>query len=267
MAQIIEVLLPDIGDFQDVEIIELLVGTGDQVAVEDPLIMLESDKASMEIPSPQAGVVRDIKVSVGDKVNQGDLILMLEAAEAVAVDAQSDVPAEAPVVPDDDSGESPVEESAVAAQAVSTESTVQAVSLPDIGDFHDVEIIELLVSVGDAVEEEQSLMTLESDKATMEIPSPFRGVVRTLEVSMGDKVNQGDLIATVETDFAPTASTTEAETDLPRVDRDRRGGGDSKIGRRKGTRAAAGPLEAIGSPKRKAACKPCRSAVCARAWR
>ena len=192
----IEVLLPDIGDFHDVEIIEILVKTGDRVEAEDPLITLESDKASMEIPSPQAGVVGEVRVALGDKINQGDLLLMLEPlAEGETYDATGAEPEKAELVEDATAAATePGTETAAAGEVETRE-----VRLPDIGDFKDVEIIELLVSPGDVVEAEQSLLTLESDKATMEIPAPFAGTVKSLEVALGDKINQDDLIARIET--------------------------------------------------------------------
>jgi len=205
----IEVLLPDIGDFHDVEIIEILVKPGDRVEAEDPLITLESDKASMEIPSPQAGVVSEIRVALGDKVNEGDLILTLkaqEAAEEPAAAAPAAAVEAAELVEDAPRAAPPSEAVAPEAPAPTGATEVREVTLPDIGDFHDVEIIELLVNVGDRVEAEQSLLTLESDKATMEIPAPFAGVVRSLAVKLGDKVNEGDLIATLESEGAAPAA-------------------------------------------------------------
>ena len=218
MAQIIEVLLPDIGDFHDVEIIEILVKPGDQVAAEDPLITLESDKASMEIPAPQAGVVGEIKVQLGDKINEGDLILLLEPAAAVEGGASSPA-AEPPIEAAELVDEAPVAEQQAAqpeaaptavAPAAGGEPVVREVQLPDIGDFHDVEIIEILATVGEPIEPEQSLLTLESDKASMEIPAPFGGVLKSIAVKVGDKVNEGDLIATIET-VAATAATSAPE--------------------------------------------------------
>ena len=217
MAQMIEVLLPDIGDFHDVEVIEVLVNAGDRIEVEDPLITLESDKASMEIPAPQAGVVGEVRVALGDKINQGDLLLTLEtAAEPVGEPAAEETESggEHAGVADAAVDEAPVTQAA-AAEAGTVE--VREVTLPDIGDFTDVEIIELLASPGDSVEAEQSLLTLESDKATMEIPAPFAGTLKSIDVALGDKVNQGDLIARIETKVVsgmtePTAAPAEQPT-------------------------------------------------------
>jgi pyruvate dehydrogenase E2 component (dihydrolipoamide acetyltransferase) len=206
----IEVLLPDIGDFHDVEVIEILVNPGDRVEAEDPLVTLESDKASIEIPSPHAGRVGEVRVALGDKINQGDLLILLETGEdGEAPLATEPEPEMAEPVAD---AHPAVPESGprVAAGAV-VEAEVLEVSLPDIGDFKDVEIIELLVGVGDSVEKDQSLLTLESDKATMEIPAPFAGTVKSVDVVVGDKINRGDQIATIETavvavDLAPSAA-------------------------------------------------------------
>ncbi|MGB5494599.1 MAG: dihydrolipoyllysine-residue acetyltransferase [Sedimenticolaceae bacterium] len=211
MAQMIEVLLPDIGDFHDVEIIEILVSPGDRVEAEDPLLTLESDKASMEIPSPQAGVVGEIKVALGDKINQGDLLMLLEAATAepeaaAAAEPEAPPPVEARSSPVVEPTPEPETVSQPPSAAAGGEPQIRAVLLPDIGDFKDVEIIELLVSPGDRVEAEQSLITLESDKATMEIPAPFAGVVKSLAVVIGDKVNRGDRIAELETVGGPPVS-------------------------------------------------------------
>ena len=215
MAQMIEVLLPDIGDFHDVEVIEILVNAGDRIAAEDPLITLESDKASMEIPAPQAGVVGDVRVALGDKINQGDLLLTLEP---VAAGQGGETSADEPEPPAElADAEAPGTDDAPAAQTQAPQAgavEIREVTLPDIGDFTDVEIIELLASPGDSVEAEQSLLTLESDKATMEIPAPFAGTLKSIDVALGDKVNQGDLIARIETVVAsemvePTAPPAE----------------------------------------------------------
>lgn len=213
MAQTIEVTLPDIGDFQDVEIIEVLVKAGDVVSKEDPLLTLESDKASMEIPSPQAGTVEEVKVALGDRINKGDLIVTLavtESAEPVAPSADAALDQAPATVATAEPAPAP---ETTPAPAVET-SAVREILLPDIGDFHDVEVIEVLVAPGDVVGAEQSLLTLESDKASMEIPSPFGGAVQAVLVAVGDRINRGDPIVTVATadaevaDAAPSADTT-----------------------------------------------------------
>jgi pyruvate dehydrogenase E2 component (dihydrolipoamide acetyltransferase) len=181
-----EVLVPDIGDFKDVEVIEVLVKPGEAIAAEQSLVTLESDKATMEIPSPGSGVVRELKVKVGDKVSQGSLLLMLEEQQAAAA-AQADPKPE------------PKREAKPQAKAEAA-AGARTVKVPDIGDFKEVEVIELLVKPGDAVTAEQSLITLESDKATMEIPSPQAGVVRELLVKLGDKVSEGSPVLVLESD-------------------------------------------------------------------
>ena len=197
----IEVKLPDIGDFHDVEVIEILVSPGDSVAVEDSLMTLESDKATMEIPSPEAGVVQEVKISIGDKINQGDVILVLQSADTADEAAQEQAPAEdaeAPASePEAETASPPEPAEAVAAPDHGAGQTL-AVSIPDIGDFKDVEVVEVLVADGDSVEKDGSLITLETDKATMEIPSPHAGMIRDLKVSVGDRVNQGDPLCDIE---------------------------------------------------------------------
>ncbi len=192
----IEIHVPDIGDFDEVTVIELMVKVGDTVRAEQSLITVESDKASMEIPSSSAGVVKEIKVALGDKVKQGSLVLMLEVAGAPAAPTPAPASAPAPAAV----AAAPVAAAvAVAAPASAPAAAVAAsaqveMRIPDIGDFKDVTVIEILVKPGDTVAAEQSLITVESDKASMEIPSPAAGVVQSLAVKLGDKVNIGDLV-------------------------------------------------------------------------
>jgi pyruvate dehydrogenase E2 component (dihydrolipoamide acetyltransferase) len=190
---LVEVKVPDIGDFDEVAVIELLVKVGDTVKVEQSLITVESDKASMEIPSSTAGVVKEIKVSLGDKVKEGSVVVMVEAAGAAAVPALEQKAAPAPAA---SAPEAPVSVATPAA-APSTSGPVE-VRVPDIGDFKDVAVIELLVKVGDTVKVEQSLITVESDKASMEIPSSAAGVVKEIKVKLGDTVNIGDLVVVLD---------------------------------------------------------------------
>ena len=179
--------LPDIGDFDAVDIIEVLVKVGDTVNENDSIITLETDKATMEIPAPFSGKVTSLEVKVGDKVAKGDLILTLET-ESPAKDesVHSSEESEKSKSDSDQSSDSGVSQ--------------KNVELPDIGDFDAVDIIEVLVKVGDTVNENDSIITLETDKATMEIPAPFSGKVTSLEVKVGDKVAKGDLILTLETE-------------------------------------------------------------------
>ncbi|ACB33914.1 pyruvate dehydrogenase complex dihydrolipoamide acetyltransferase [Leptothrix cholodnii SP-6] len=189
---LIEVKVPDIGDFKDVAIIELLVKPGDTVKAEQSLLTVESDKASMEIPSSHAGVVKDLKVALGDKINEGTVVLTLEvagaAAPAPAPAAAAAVPAPAPAAP---------AAAPVAAPAAAAAGPIE-IFVPDIGDFDSVAVIELLVKPGDTVKAEQSLITVESDKASMEIPSSHAGVIKELKVKLGDKVSKGSLVAIIE---------------------------------------------------------------------
>src|SRR5450830_734832 len=206
MSQI-EVKVPDIGDFKEVEVIEILVKVGDTIKVEQSLLTVESDKASMEIPSSHAGVVKEIKVKLGDKVAEGSIVVVVDAAGAAAAPtAVAAAAAPAPVAA------APV---AAAPAAPAAAGGVQDILVPDIGDFAEVEVIELLVKVGDTVKVEQSLLTVESDKASMEIPSSHAGVVKELKVKLGDKVAKGSLIAVIEATggaTAPAAAATPAPT-------------------------------------------------------
>ena len=209
MPQTVEVKVPDIGDFTDVPIIEVLVKAGDSVKAEDSLVTLESDKATMDVPSPSAGVVKDVKVKLGDKVSEGSVIVTLEAAN----DAKAASPAQAAAAP----AAAPAAESATASAAATsptpsapaqretgTPSTPAGaaqsieVKVPDIGDFKDVPVIEVLVKPGDTVKAEDSLVTLESEKATMDVPSPSAGVIKEVKVKVGDKVSEGNVIVVLE---------------------------------------------------------------------
>ena len=194
---LVEVKVPDIGDFDEVAVIELLVKVGDTVKAEQSLITVESDKASMEIPSSTAGVVKELRVKLGDKVKQGSVVLMVEASgEVAAAPAATAAPASAPAVA---TAAAPAA-APVAAPAASAPAAIGPVEvhIPDIGDFKDVAVIEIFVKPGDAIKMEQSLITVESDKAAMEIPSSAAGVLKELKVKIGDKVNIGDLLAILE---------------------------------------------------------------------
>jgi pyruvate dehydrogenase E2 component (dihydrolipoamide acetyltransferase) len=191
----VEVKVPDIGDFDEVAVIELLVKVGDTVKAEQSLITVESDKASMEIPSSTAGVVKELKVALGDKVQEGSVVLVVEAAGDAAAPAPAAAPAAAAPAP---AAPAAIPAAAEApAQAPAAAGPVQ-VFVPDIGDFKDVAVIEVLVKPGDAIKVEQSLITVESDKASMEIPSSAAGVLKELKVKVGDTVNIGDLLAILE---------------------------------------------------------------------
>ena len=187
-----QVVVPDIGDFKEVEVIEVLVKPGDAVAKEQSLITLESDKATMEIPSPEDGVVKELKIKVGDKVSKGVAILELEGEgkKAAAAPKKAEAAKAEPPKAEPHKAE-PQKAQPQAAEPAKTSGAALTVPVPDIGDFKEVEVIEILVKPGDAVSKEQSLITLESDKATMEIPSPGEGVVKEVKIKVGDKVSKG----------------------------------------------------------------------------
>ncbi|MGF7212821.1 dihydrolipoamide dehydrogenase [Skermanella aerolata] len=190
----IEIRIPDIGDFKDVPIIEVHVKPGDKVSVEDPLLTLESDKATLEVPCPQAGTVGEVKVKSGDKVSEGDLIVMLEAEGGAAVPPKEHLRENAaPSAGARQAGEGQAGYGSPAGSFDAIE-----VKVPDIGDFKDVPVIEILVKEGDEISAEDPLMTLESDKATMEIPSPAAGTVGAIRIKVGDRVSQGDTIMTLQ---------------------------------------------------------------------
>ena len=212
MSQV-EVKVPDIGDFKEVEVIEVMVKVGDTIKVDQSLITVESDKASMEIPSTQAGVVKEIKVKVGDKVAEGSLLLIVEG-EGAAAAPQAAAPQAAAAAPAAAQASAPAPAAAAPAAAVAG-GTVE-IEVPDIGDFKEVEVIEVMVKVGDTVKAEQSLLTVESDKASMEIPSSHAGVIKELKVKLGDKVAKGSIIATIEAvGGAPAAAAPAAAAPAP----------------------------------------------------
>jgi pyruvate dehydrogenase E2 component (dihydrolipoyllysine-residue acetyltransferase) len=203
-----DVNVPDIGDFKDVEVIEVLVKAGDTIVAEQSLITVESDKATMEIPAPGAGVVKELRIKVGDKVSQGAPILVLDEAkgdgagkEAPAADKAKAAPAPEKAKPEP----APAPAKATPAPAA-TSASPMTVKVPDIGDFKEVAVIEVLVKPGDTVAHEQSLITVESDKATMEIPSPAAGKVTALKLKVGDKVSEGSTILELEAEGAAAAA-------------------------------------------------------------
>jgi len=186
----IEINVPDIGA-DEVEVTEILVKVGDKVEAEQSLITVEGDKASMEVPSPQAGVVKEIKVSVGDKVETGKLIMIFDSADGAA--------AAAPAKAEEKKEAAPAQSAAPAAAAA------KDVNVPDIGG-DEVEVTEILVKVGDSVTAEQSLITVEGDKASMEVPAPFAGKVKEIKINTGDKVSTGSLIMVFEVEGAAPAA-------------------------------------------------------------
>src|SRR4051812_45901110 len=217
---LVEVKVPDIGDFKDVAIIELLVKPGDTIKAEQSLLTVESDKASMEIPSSHAGVVEELRAKIGDKISEGTVIAVIETSDTANPPPQAGegrVGAAAAPTPS-----SPAQTPPPQPSPASGGGSVE-VKVPDIGDFKDVAVIELLVKPGDTVKVEQSLITVESDKASMEIPSSAAGTVKELKVKLGDKVKEGSLLVVLEgaaTDstagaaIAPPAPAPQVHTDV-----------------------------------------------------
>ncbi|HUH54378.1 MAG TPA: dihydrolipoyllysine-residue acetyltransferase [Rhodanobacter sp.] len=202
MADLKEARVPDIGH-ADVPVIEVLVKAGDRVEKEQSLITLESDKATMEVPAPFAGTVKEVKLKVGDEVSEGAVIAIIEADGAGAAPAAQEAPKAAAAPAPAKQAEAP--QAPAAAAPAPSAGGVRPALVPDIG-HSGVPVIEVLVKVGDTVTKDQSLITLESDKATMEVPSPFAGVVKELKVKVGDELSEGDVIAMIEGgDAAPAA--------------------------------------------------------------
>ncbi len=200
MSQVIEVKVPDIGDFKDLPVIDVLVKAGDKIDVEQALITLESDKATMDVPSPAAGIIKALSLKVGDEVSEGALILTLETANGSGASANAAAPAPAPAAAPQAAAPAaaPAAAAAPATPAASGGTSKIDVKVPDLGGYDDVPVIDVLVKVGDTVTAEQSLVTLESDKASMDVPSPAAGVVKELKVKVGDKVSEGTLIVVLE---------------------------------------------------------------------
>ena len=219
MSQAIEIKVPDIGDYDAVPVIEVHVKPGDQINAEDALVTLESDKATMDVPSPQAGTVKEVKIKVGDNVAQGSVLVMLEpaggaaaapapAAAAPAPTPAAAAPAPAPAAP------APAPAPAPAAAPAGGGGTVE-VKVPDIGDYDAVPVIEVHVKPGDQISAEDALVTLESDKATMDVPAPQGGIVKEVKVKVGDNVAQGTLILILEAAGGAAAAPAAAPAPAP----------------------------------------------------
>nr|MBV6629357.1 dihydrolipoyllysine-residue acetyltransferase [Oceanococcus sp. HetDA_MAG_MS8] len=222
-----DIRIPDIGDFDKVPVIEVLVAEGDTVAAEDPLIVLESDKATMEVPAPAAGTITKLQVKVGDEVGRDDVIGSYEPAD-------DDSDADPDPDPDSDAEDSTTDKAAPknttpaddqeSQSADDSEPQTKPVTVPDIGDFDKVPVIEVLVAEGDSVAAEDPLIVLESDKATMEVPAPEAGTVTTVVVKQGDSVGQGDTILHLQTQAsAPSAAAKDdaaAREDKPQPSQD-----------------------------------------------
>jgi len=200
-----EIKVPDIGSSGKASVIEISVKAGDTIAAEQPLITLESDKASMEIPSPAAGVVESISVKVGDEVGTGDLILILKGT-ASSKPAAASAPASQAQSP----AKEKLTEQAAEAPTETAGESVEEVRIPDIGSSGSAKVIEVMIKAGDSVEADQSLITLESDKASMEIPAPKAGVVESLSIKVGDDAKTGDLILTLKVQGSAPAKKAES---------------------------------------------------------
>jgi len=207
--QIIEITVPDIGDFKDVPVIEILAKPGAAVSADETLVVLESDKATIDVPSPFAGTVKEVRIKLGDKVSQGTALILLESGAPSA--AAAPAPAAPPTPP---AAPAPVAQ----AQPLPTPSATKLIEItvPDIGDFKDVPVIEILAKPGAAVSADETLVVLESDKATIDVPSPFAGIVKEVRVNLGDKVSQGSLLILLESG-APTAAPAPIAAEPPPV--------------------------------------------------
>ncbi|WP_107929329.1 dihydrolipoyllysine-residue acetyltransferase [Neisseria animaloris] len=189
MSQIVEIKVPDIGGHENVDVIAVEVKAGDTIAVDDTLITLETDKATMDVPADAAGVVKEVKVNVGDKVSEGSVIVLVEAAGAAAEAA----------APAAEKAAEPAPAASPAQAAPAAGGATVKVEVPDIGGHENVDVIAVEIKVGDTVSEDDTLITLETDKATMDVPSTAAGVVKAVYVKVGDKVSQGTQIIEVET--------------------------------------------------------------------
>jgi len=237
-----EIRVPDIGSSGKASVIEIAVKAGDTIAAEQALITLESDKASMEIPSPAAGVIESISVKVGDEVGTGDLILILKGAASSKPAAGKAPASQAASAPKQTLSEPAAEEPAEAAG-----ESVEEVRIPDIGSSGSANVIEVMVKAGDSVEADQSLITLESDKASMEIPAPKAGVVESLSIKVGDEAKTGDLILTLKVQGTapakkPAPKTEEAAPQQQAVAPNKQGVPEAK--------AAATPAPAVSGPSK-----------------
>ncbi|UCV03257.1 dihydrolipoyllysine-residue acetyltransferase [Dechloromonas denitrificans] len=199
MSQIIEVTVPDIGDFESVPVIELFVKVGDTIKVDDAIVTLESDKATMDVPSTVEGVVKEVLVQLGSKVGEGALLIKVETGGAAAAAPAQAAPAAAPVT-------APAPAAAPVAAAPAAAGGVVEVKVPDIGDFAEVPVIELYVKVGDSIKVDDAIATLESDKATMDVPSTVAGTVKEVLVQVGSKVGEGSVLIKVETGAAASVA-------------------------------------------------------------
>jgi len=215
-----EIVVPDIGDFDSVEVIEVLVAEGDTIQAEDSIVTVESDKASMEIPSSASGKILKMKVKLGDKIAEGSILLMLEVDDTDTAETSSDETTAASTSdnqPEATKADPSKQETAIEAAAPPATTSIEEILVPDIGDFDEVEVIEVLVAEGDIIEAEDSLITVESDKASMEIPSSASGKVLKVKVKIGDKVAQGSVLLMMEVNSGGSTPK-PAENSAPKED-------------------------------------------------
>ena len=211
-SEVIEVAVPDIGSDDEVDVIDVLVSVGDTIEKEDGLITLETDKATMDVPSTHAGTVKEVLISTGDKVKEGTVVIKLEVAGSGSSSSES-ASSESSEASAPAAQESEKQASAPAAQASS--ETIE-VAVPDIGEDGEVDVIDVLVSVGDTVEKEDGLITLETDKATMDVPSTHAGTIKEVLIKTGDKVKQGTLVVKLETSGGAPSSAAEKPAEAPK---------------------------------------------------
>ncbi len=207
MSQLIDIKVPDIGDFTEVPVIEVFVKPGDVIKVDDALVTLESDKATMDVPASAAGTVKEVLVKLGDKIGEGTVVVRVEASDMAAAAPAASAPAPTPAAP-----------APAAPQAAPTAGGgIVDVKVPDIGDFAEVPVIEVFVKPGDVVKVDDALVTLESDKATMDVPSSAAGTVQEVLVKLGDKVGEGSVIVRLESAGATANAPAAAATPAPAV--------------------------------------------------
>ncbi len=206
-SEVIEIAVPDIGEDGEVEVIDVLVAVGDAIEQEDGLITLETDKATMDVPSTHAGTVKEVYIATGDKVKQGSVVIKLETVGSAPAPA-----AEAPAVEAAPVAATAAEAAPAPAAPAATTSEIIEVAVPDIGEDGEVDVIDVLVSIGDVIDAEDGLITLETDKATMDVPSTHAGTVKEVYIANGDKVKQGTVVIKLETKgSAPVAAAPAAQ--------------------------------------------------------
>ena len=202
MSQLIDIKVPDIGDFTDVPVIEVFVKPGDVIKIDDALVTLESDKATMDVPASAAGTVKEVLVKLGDRISEGTVVVRVEASDAAATSATASAPA-------------PVDAAPASTSAAPAAGGLIDVKVPDIGDFTEVPVIEVFVKPGDVVKVDDALITLESDKATMDVPSSAVGTVKEVLVKLGDKVGEGTVIVRLEGGMAAASAPTAEKAPAP----------------------------------------------------